>query len=397
MKRFPSQFINQCGRDLVMNNPLCNYTILSLQFTKLDDDVLISLCKRTESHKDEKVIADMFDHLLQYNCTIKEANRLLKELGGGMKTLDSSQNAHMVTADVDNWLIQLWNVSVNNIKVDQVINEVKEMWGEEEAVVHSLNRIEMDNSVYGKLNMRLVGIFVRVWCKIQTHEHKDTCLQRLREELIEMAETCTTGHLLRLMNVFTGIEDNGLSIDPSIELKSVIMKRIETLMNSYKGKKEEKKKEQIIPQTLLVRKRILHGGEEDIDSEHFNRDDQLNNWKKINLGLSIIKEKDNKDAIIDEIIPYDDFDTNSDTNSNNNIDSMEGWEIKEESPSGFSNEYLSSLSSTCEPIDEVIPYDDQEIEPIDSKQEPTEEFESLDDPENEYLNSKMQYDNIIKI
>lgn len=273
----PDSVIKSCGKVLVCNNPLCNYTVLSCQLSRLDDSVYLQLLKRTELHTDDKVKADMYDHLLQYPCTTKEANRLLKELGGGMKTLDSSQNVHMVTADIDKWLIQLWKVQVGQTRPEDVCRDIVELWGESGEIVHSIQRIQLDNGVYGKVNMRLLGILTRVWCKIQTHEFKETCMERLKEELIEMAETCSTGHLLRLMNVFSGMEDSGLSIDPSIELRSVITKRVEMYMDTLKGQFPIEVEKVVVPQTLIVRQRILHGGEEErIDD--FDRDSVIRGW-----------------------------------------------------------------------------------------------------------------------
>ncbi len=260
--------INNVGKILLSNNVLTSYTVLSMQLHQFDSVTLLALLNRVKTVKDEKIKGDLLDHLLSYPATVKQANAMLKELGGGMRSLDSAQNAHMVSADIDSWLIKLSSVNIQNVKYDDVLSELREIYARDEnydQIEHSLRRIEMDNSVYGKLSFRLMGILMRVWTKIKNygiidieityndsisisednkqnnHNNNQTeneivvqLTKRLKEELIEMAETCSTGHIVRLMNVFSGYEQSYLTVDPSVELKSVLNKRIEKYLDRLK-------------------------------------------------------------------------------------------------------------------------------------------------------------------
>jgi len=224
-----------CGKTLLNLNTLSSYTVLALQLYTFDTLTLQTILKRCKAHSDVKVKADVLDHLLQYQATSKEANKLLKDLGDGMKTLDSSQNAHMVTGDIDNWLQSLATVNLSMISLEDVFKDLQARWDDSE-ITSSLRRIELDNTLYGKMYLKLAGVLHRVYIKITNHKDFEQLFLRLKEELIEMSDTCSTGHLLRLMNVFTGYEkENFIKLDPTVELKSVLNKRIEMWLESLQG------------------------------------------------------------------------------------------------------------------------------------------------------------------
>lgn len=223
------------GRTLLTNNTLTSYTVLCLQLIKFDDKLLKSIFTRTKQHRDIRIKADIYDHLLQYNSLKKDALEELKKLGEGLKTLDSSQNVHMINADVDKWL-QEYLSTPNTKKPTEVIKDLEELYKETvsnanfDKIKYALQRIELDNSLYGKSHLRLGTILARVWVLIENHKDKVELQKRLCEELIEMSETCSTGHLYRLMNVFSGFGHASLTVDPAVELKSVINKRVENYL-----------------------------------------------------------------------------------------------------------------------------------------------------------------------
>ena len=219
-----------CGKQLLQHNPLSSFTVLSMQLFAFDMLTLQTILKRVKVFNDDKVKADVLDHLLSYPSTNKAASLMLKDLGEGMKTLDSSQNVHMVSADIDTWIQSIARIPSHNISFDQVEKDLLERFGSD--VATSLRRIGMDNSVYGKLYYKLSVILLKVYNKIVGHPHETELFQRLHEELMEMSETCSTGHLLRLMNVFSGYEQSFIQIDPTVEMKSVCNKRLQSLLES---------------------------------------------------------------------------------------------------------------------------------------------------------------------
>ena len=230
-------FIVSLGKLLITSNPLSNWTVLCLQLTKFDDKTLKSILQRTKLSKDVKLKADIYDHMLNYSNMKQEALQELKKIGEGLKTLDSSQNVHMLSADVDSWITK--NLfSPTSKSTAEIIEEIKKLWSatleasENDKLNYALLRLDLDNTLYGKSHLKLNTILARVWTLIQNHEHKDELMKRLKEELIEMSETCSTGHLYRLMNVFSGYGVETLTLDPKVELRSVINKRVEHYMNS---------------------------------------------------------------------------------------------------------------------------------------------------------------------
>ena len=229
------------GKTLLTNSPLSNYTVLCLQLFRFDDSTLTSILSRAKQSRDIKVKSDIYDQMLDYPSIKTRALTELKKIGEGMKTLDSSQNVHMVTADVNGWLEKLSKIHPES-NYNECTTHLKESWETStnpedfEKILYSFQRIEMDNKLYGKLYYKLTVILHRVISKINNHPCKDELINRLKEEMIEMSQWCSTGHLVRLMNIFSGYEDSSITVDPAIELRTVINKRVEKYMDGLKGK-----------------------------------------------------------------------------------------------------------------------------------------------------------------
>jgi hypothetical protein len=140
----------------------------------------------------------------------------------------------MVSADVDKWLEWLMTSTSTQIteNIDDLMKELIANYSGTtvDALQNALNRIQLDNKVFGKCMMRLSNILIRMYQLIRSHQHNNELIKRLYEELIEMNDWCSTGHIVRLMNVFNGFDYTGLSIDPAIELRSVVNKRIENFL-----------------------------------------------------------------------------------------------------------------------------------------------------------------------
>jgi hypothetical protein len=90
----------------------------------------------------------------------------------------------------------------------------------------SLSRISTDLSVYGSRSVNLKWIFCKSVKYIQSRPEQTMLLQRLVEELQDMSMTCSTGHLFRLMNTFSGLDDF-IKIDPYDELRNCVSTRLQ--------------------------------------------------------------------------------------------------------------------------------------------------------------------------
>ena len=98
-----------------------------------------------------------------------------------------------------------------------------------EEIKTSLFRITIDNTLYNTHN--LSSILLRIWNYIHCHESKHTLLQRLCEELVDMNDTCSSGHVSRLVNVLHsfGFE---LSIGYEEQIKANLFARLNKIIQS---------------------------------------------------------------------------------------------------------------------------------------------------------------------
>lgn len=76
----------------------------------------------------------------------------------------------------------------------------------------SFQRILLDRSLYSKYNLTLPTILIKIWVYIQGHDSKNEMLQRLIQELQEMAGTCSSGYITRLANTISGFGEFSLKI-----------------------------------------------------------------------------------------------------------------------------------------------------------------------------------------
>lgn len=70
----------------------------------------------------------------------------------------------------------------------------------------ALNRIDIDTAQYGEYKLTAADILAYVWYKVQRHEAREALERRLLDELMEMVDTCGTGHEIRPINALSGFE-----------------------------------------------------------------------------------------------------------------------------------------------------------------------------------------------
>ena len=119
----------------------------------------------------------------------------------------------------------------------------------------SLGRFQLDRSINN--NVQNKQLFIKVWNVINCHKDKDELIKRLFQELIEMNDTCSTGHVSRLANIFSGFELNGeiikLNIDCKSEMFAVTMAKINKLVEnlSSNNRKEDEEYQNNILEELM--------------------------------------------------------------------------------------------------------------------------------------------------
>lgn len=116
-----------------------------------------------------------------------------KSLNAAIEKLISESNIKMLSySDV--------HAAVSNLIQARIIDKIEKL-----AAFKSLNRISVDTAVFSKYRATTAEIFTHVWSRIQKHENKEELETRLVQELIEMSDTCSSGHSSRLINVFDDV------------------------------------------------------------------------------------------------------------------------------------------------------------------------------------------------
>ena len=87
-------------------------------------------------------------------------------------------------------------------------NECEIAFNNIKSIKLALNRIKLDKILYSNCNKSILNILLMIWSYIHNksvlQENRDEMLKRLIEEMIEMANTCSSGFVSRLINVISG-------------------------------------------------------------------------------------------------------------------------------------------------------------------------------------------------
>lgn len=104
------------------------------------------------------------------------------------------------------------------------------LYDNEDKIMISLNRINVDRILYSKYNQTLANILMKVWTYIVGHEYKDEIIHRLLEELIDMSGTCSSGFASRLVNVISAYSDFNIKISWEDQITSNFAGRLNALI-----------------------------------------------------------------------------------------------------------------------------------------------------------------------
>lgn len=187
---------------------------------------------------DENVRADAADVVLRLGqgLQVEKARDLITSLGfsavggsssnvlGRVKTIyNNSQNVHnekigessakYIEKMIKDKSIKLRPYHEIQQEVTAAINAKGLAKEQKFSAYKALNRISVDTAVFTSYKATISEIFVRVWLRIQTYKDdvKDTLESRMIEELIDMGDTCSSGHAGRFVNVLSAV-DNQLRI-----------------------------------------------------------------------------------------------------------------------------------------------------------------------------------------
>jgi hypothetical protein len=172
-------------------------------------------------------------------------DKLSYEEGGAKTFYNNTQNIHKIEIDssINPFIEMLLSINLEiptnedelDDFIDKVVDEIKDyssnIYSAEEQIriIGSINRFILDNTLYSKYSVSLLTLLVRSYYYIQNHQYKDELMKRLCEELCDMADTCTTGHIGRLVNIFSGYEIT-LSMPIEEEIKSCVYARLTNII-----------------------------------------------------------------------------------------------------------------------------------------------------------------------
>ena len=142
---------------------------------------------------------------------------------------NDSQNIHRFTNQVNKFIEKIINETSVIVKPyhevhQEVSNLVKARIsdkGKRFKAFKALNRISIDTARFTVHKITLSEIFVHVWIRIQKYPNKDRkeLEKRMVEELVDMGDSCSTGHSGRFVNVLA-TRDASLKISWNEQIKA---------------------------------------------------------------------------------------------------------------------------------------------------------------------------------
>lgn len=211
--------------------------------------------------------ADATDVLLQLGSddAKKEAEKIIMKLGqdnGSVITLyDNAQNVHTqeISESVNRALeflhtFKILEVNGIPISVSYVEKQLKKLLkkkkaemkvkkGEnfplEEKVKVTMNRILIDRALYSNYNCNLSHVLLRIWTYIVGNDHEQEMKERLLQEMEDMAGTCSSGYITRLVNTISGFGDFSMTISWRDQLISNLSGRLNARARKIEDPEEQ--------------------------------------------------------------------------------------------------------------------------------------------------------------
>ena len=228
--------------------------------TKAVYQTLLNVCANEEEDVNDRAdAADCLLHLCKDEDVIEQARSCIIALAGrtGHSVYDNGQNVHNIEIEksVDDIIEKIVKtpLKIQYLDAKKDIEKVTEEFQyNKEYVVVALQRIELDQKIYGKFNIKLNNLFLLVWNYIHVY-CKDNLIElkkRMVEELVDMANTCSSGHSSRLVNVLSGFTDLQISISYEDQIIGNLQARLFTILKNTKKLTNTEKEEVMVEFTL---------------------------------------------------------------------------------------------------------------------------------------------------
>lgn len=213
-------FIENVNNGIMYRILAGQYLLHQEEFQEKDKVEIMLLSFAEDDSIEYNLRADASDTLMSSgsNYMKRKARKIIDELGyvkGKDKTIfNNAQNVHVksVETSVLN-ILDVLSTYLSDTNIDDIYTEITKMSGYNDNILSSLNRIKMDRAIYKTIT--LSSVLVKLWNYIDQNKFKEEMLNRLLEELNDMAGTCSSGYLSRLVNTISGFGE--LSVQISFE------------------------------------------------------------------------------------------------------------------------------------------------------------------------------------
>lgn len=174
-------------------------------------DVILRLGTSEQKKKARKIIVDMGF------STVDSRKIGTGNLVDRTKTVYSNtQNIHEFQEQVDIFIEKIINeTNISAKPFVEVHNEVSEYLRgnirdrkQRFKAFKAMNRISIDTAQFTSNKVTLAEIFVHFWARINRYDKdtKENLKKRMAEELVEMGDTCSSGHSGRFVNVLSEVD-----------------------------------------------------------------------------------------------------------------------------------------------------------------------------------------------
>lgn len=182
----------------------------------------------------------------------KKARTILYSMGKSKNKPDNiythGENVHNnnIMKNVNNMILKLKEEEVKKIyDMETIISQITKRDDCNDKILKAINRIIEDNTIYN--GMMLVDIFIKIYSIIQDMNkvNKETYSKRLLQEMEDMANTCTSGHISRLINTLSGYNTYSISIGLEDQIIAILHNKLNKLLMN------DKKQVEIVSQMIL--------------------------------------------------------------------------------------------------------------------------------------------------
>ena len=226
----------------ILSNQLQNHPYIKTHVKHAHQ--LLYQTAKSENHTVE-VRSDAADMLIRLGTpNFREASKqIIEKLGNQFiekrkqTVYTNAQNIHEITKVSQ--AIQALAKKTDKEEVAKLNIDTIYIWLQSEPIaLESYQRIILDTATYDGYTM--VDIMKYIWLTIQYSDHRLELENRWVEELIEMNGWCSTGHLVRLLNVLQGFdEDVVVKMDEKTELRSAVYARLQFSMKKLSKELQE--------------------------------------------------------------------------------------------------------------------------------------------------------------